>query len=162
MSKPLRIHLAVIGFYILLTVVFTWPLTPNLTTHIPGEATWAFDESTFIWNMWWFKFSILNLQQTPLETTYTFFPLGIDLTTYTFNLFHAAFGLPLQLSLSLPPANNLTLLFSYISSAYGTYLLVLYLLHRTMPHPTSHIPYPISPTSLLSRLEPYLPFQPAV
>jgi len=133
MSKPLRIHLAVIGLYTLLTVVLTWPLTSNLTTHIPGEATWAFDESTFIWNMWWFKFSILNLQQTPLETTYTFFPLGIHLTTYTFNFFHAAFGLPLQLSLSLPIANNLTLLFSYISSAYGTYLLVFYLLHQVTP-----------------------------
>ncbi len=130
MKKQYRLHLIAIGFYTLLTLFLTWPLARHLTTHIPGEATWAFDESTFIWNMWWFKFSILNLQQTPLESTYTFFPLGVNLTTYTFNLFNAAFGLPLQLSLSLPPANNLTLLFSYISSAYGTFLLSLYLLRQ--------------------------------
>lgn len=112
-----------------LAALLTWPLVLNLATHIPGEATWAFDESTFIWNMWWLKYSLLNLQQTPLVSTYTFFPLGVNLTTYTFNLFNAAFGLPLQLALSLPLANNLTLLFSYISSAYGMFLLSYYLLH---------------------------------
>ena len=128
MSKKLRLHLIVIALYALLAFLLTWPLAAHLTSHIPGETTWAFDESTFIWNMWWLKFSLLNLQQTPLVSTYTFFPLGINLTTYTFNLFHAAFGLPLQLAFSLPLANNLTLLFSYISSAYGMFLLSLYLL----------------------------------
>ncbi len=126
--KPYRIHLVVIALYTLLTVGLTWPLTAHLATHVPGEATWAFDESTFIWNMGWFKYSLLDLGQTPLHTNYIFFPLGIHLTTYTFNLFNAAFGLPLQLALSLPLASNLTLIFSYISSGYGMFLLSLYLL----------------------------------
>ena len=132
MIKVYRPHLISIGLYALLALFFTWPLAARITTHIPGEATWAFDESTFIWNMWWLKFSVLTLKQTPLFSAYTFFPLGVDLTTYTFNLFNAAFSLPLQMTLSLPLANNLTLLFSYISSAYGAYLLVLYLLHKTI------------------------------
>ncbi len=130
MSKKFRLHLIVIGLYTLLALVLTWPLAPQLTTHVPGEATWAFDESTFLWNMWWFKYSLLTLGQTPLESNYIFFPLGIKLTTYTFNLFNAAFGLPLQLAFSLPLAGNLTLLFSYVSSAYGMFLLSLYLLCR--------------------------------
>lgn len=130
MSKNLRIHLIVIGLYTVLTLGLTWPIAAHVASHIPGEATWAFDESTFIWNMWWFKFSLLNLAQSPLISTYTFFPLGIHLTTYTFNLFNAAFGLPLQLGLSLPLASNLTLFFAYISSAYGAFLLLLYLLTR--------------------------------
>ncbi|MCK6624273.1 MAG: hypothetical protein L6R45_03745 [Anaerolineae bacterium] len=130
MNKKYRPHLITIGLYTLLALFFTWPLAAHLTTHVPGEATWAFDESTFLWNMWWFKHSLLNLGQTPLESNYIFFPLGIKLTTYTFNLFNAAFGLPLQLAFSLPLASNLTLLFSFISSAYGMFLLSLYLLHR--------------------------------
>ncbi len=130
MSKAYRPHLIIIGFYLLLTLFLTWPLTPHLTTHLPGEPTWAFDESTFLWNMWWFKYSLLDLGQTPLASTYIFFPLGIRLTTYTFNLFNAAFGLPLQLAFSLPLAGNLALIFSYISSAYGMFLLLLYLLTR--------------------------------
>ena len=136
-----RIHLLAIGLYALLTIALTWPVAAQVTTHIPGEATWAFDESTFVWNMWWFKYSILALGQTPLETTYTFFPLGISLTTYTFNLFNAAFGLPLQLAFSLPLANNLTLFFSYVSSGYGTFLLVLYLLASSSPRQQPRVQY---------------------
>ena len=128
-----RTHLLALGLYTLLALFLTWPLAAQLTTHIPGEATWAFDESTFVWNMWWLKFSLLNLGQTPLLSSYIFFPLGIDLTTYTFNLFNAAFGLPLQLAFSLPLASNLTILFSYISSAYGMLLLSLYLLASPAP-----------------------------
>lgn len=149
MTKKLPIHLIAIAIYTLMTVWLTWPMTARLATHVPGEATWAFDESTFIWNMWWFKHSLLNLQQTPLATTYTFFPLGVNLTTYTFNLFNAALGLPLQLGISLPSANNLTLLFAYISSGYGTFLLVLYLLTRlpqnsttsNLQSPVANLPY---------------------
>jgi hypothetical protein len=130
MVKKYRFHLIIIGFYLLLALGLTWPVAGHLLTHVPGEATWAFDESTFIWNMWWFKFSLLNLGQPPLETTYIFFPLGIKLTTYTFNLFNAAFGLPVQLAGSLPLASNLAILFSYVSSAYGMYLLARYLLRK--------------------------------
>lgn len=125
-----RLHLSVIVLYLLLTLFFTWPLAANFATHIPGEATWAFDEYTFVWNMWWFRFSILNLGQAPLFTTYTFFPLGLNLTTYTFNLFNAAMGLPLQLAFSLPVASNIMLVFSFVSSAYGTFLLMIYLWRR--------------------------------
>jgi hypothetical protein len=121
-------HLLVLGLFGLLAVVLTWPLVPQLTTHIPGSAVWAFDESTFVWNMWWFKFSLLNLAQSPLHTNYIFYPLGIDLVLYTFNFFNALLGLPFQLALSLPLASNLALLFAYVMSGYGTYLLVLYLL----------------------------------
>jgi hypothetical protein len=130
MKNRYRPHFIAIALYTLLAMGLTWPLMAYLPTHIPGEATWAFDESTFVWNMWWLKQSVLALGQSPLHTGYTFFPLGIDLTTYTFNLFNAAFGLPLQLGLSLPLASNLTLLFSYISSAYGMFLFSRYLLPR--------------------------------
>jgi hypothetical protein len=127
---------------LLLTLFLTWPLPAHLASHVPGEATWAFDESTFLWNIWWFKYSILHLGQTPLESDYIFFPLGINLTTYTFNLFNAALALPLQLALSLPLSSNLTLLFSYLSSAYGAFLLALYLL--TQPNEKSKIPNRLS------------------
>ena len=126
-----RYHLLVAGLFLILSLVLTWPLVARLTTHIPGEATWAFDESTFIWNMWWLKFNVLTRGQSPLVSDYTFYPLGVRLTTYTFNLFNAALGLPLQLAFSLPLANNLVLLFSYFASAYGTFLLVLYLFHTS-------------------------------
>ncbi|GIK40738.1 MAG: hypothetical protein BroJett011_45710 [Chloroflexota bacterium] len=156
MRKSYRSHLFAIGLYTLLTLIFTWPLAAHLSTHVPGEATWAFDESTFLWNMWWLKYSLLTLQQPPLASHHIFFPLGIKLTTYTFNLFNAAFGLPLQLAFSLPLASNLALLFSFISSAYGTFLLSLYLLKqppttdrrpRSSASPSSPTTYYLLPTT---------------
>jgi hypothetical protein len=128
-------HLAPLGLYLFLTLALTWPLATHLATHLPGSAVWAFDESTFTWNMWWFKFSVLNLQQTPLHTNYIFYPLGIDLVLYTFNFFNAMVGLPLQMAFSLPLASNLVILAAYVLSGYGGYLLVNYVLAgRGSPH----------------------------
>lgn len=117
-----------LGLYTLLALALTWPLATHLTTHAIGSAVWAFDEYTFVWNLWWFKFSLLNLGQTPLHTDYIFYPLGIDLVSYTLNLFNGMLGLPLQLALPLPLASNLVILFTYIMSGYGGYLLACYLL----------------------------------
>ena len=121
-------HLTALGLYSLLALLLTWPLVTQLTTHIPGSAAWAFDESTFVWNMWWFKFSLLNLGQSPLHTGHIFYPLGIDLVLYTFNFFNAMLGLPLQMVFPLPLASNLTILCAYVLSGYGGYLLVSYVL----------------------------------
>lgn len=121
-------HFIVLGLYLLLAVALTWPLVMHITTHLPGSAEWAFDESTFAWNMWWFKFSLLDLQQSPLHTEYIFFPLGIDLVLYTFNFFNAMLGLPLLLAVGLPTASNLVILAAFVLSGYGGYLLVCYLL----------------------------------
>ncbi|MEJ2560416.1 MAG: hypothetical protein P8186_30190 [Anaerolineae bacterium] len=123
-----RPHIITLALYTLLALGLTWPLTAHLATHVPGSAVWAFDESTFVWNMWWFKFSLLNLGQSPLHTNYIFYPLGIDLVLYTFNFFNAMLGLPLQMTLPLPLTSNLVILFAYVASGYGGYLLTLYLL----------------------------------
>jgi len=123
-----RAHLVVFLLYLVLALVLTWPLAMHLTTHIPGSPAWAFDEFTFTWNMWWFKFSLLDLQRSPLHSDYIFYPLGIDLVLYTFNFFNAVFGLPLQVMCPLPLASNLVILAAYVLSGYGGYLLLRYLL----------------------------------
>lgn len=121
-------HIVVLGIYLLLALALTWPLAAQITTHLPGSAEWAFDESTFAWNMWWFQFSLLDLQQSPLHTDHIFYPLGIDLVLYTFNFFNAMLGLPLLLVAGLPLASNLVILAAFVLSGYGGYLLVCYLL----------------------------------
>ena len=81
----------------LLTFVLTWPWVAKFGTAFPGTPTWAFDESTFIWNIWRFKHNILNLQSSPLFTEDIFFPLGIDLVLYTYNFANALLGMPILL-----------------------------------------------------------------
>ncbi len=120
-------HALILTLYALLAVALTWPLARHLTTHVPGSDTWAFDEYTFLWNTWWLRYSLLDLGQNPLHTTHIFYPLGISLVLYTYNLFNALIALPLQAFLPLPAISNLTFLAATILSAYGTFLLTTYL-----------------------------------
>ncbi|MBN1660814.1 MAG: hypothetical protein JXA93_20635 [Anaerolineae bacterium] len=126
-----RTHLAVVALYAMLALVTTWPLARHLFTHVPGSYTWAFDEYTFVWNTWWFRYSVFNLGQSPLYTTHIFYPLGISLVLYTYNLFNALLSLPLQPFLPLPAISNLIFLLTTVVSAYGTFLLVGYQLRET-------------------------------
>ncbi|MCB9114936.1 MAG: hypothetical protein H6639_08285 [Caldilineaceae bacterium] len=130
LSGGARRHLLVLGLYTLLSVLLTWPLILHLTTHIPGVPQWAFDESTFVWNIWYFKQALIDGLQSPLHSELIWYPLGIDLILYTYNFYHVLAAMPLALATSLPLANNVTLLASTVLSGYGTWLLVSYLLGR--------------------------------
>lgn len=126
--NALRRHPLILGLYILLTLVLTWPLVARFTTHVPGVAQWAFDESTFVWNVWYFKHALVDQLSSPLHTELIWYPLGIDLILYTYNFFHALIAQPAMLAVNLPFGSNLALVFSTILSGYGTFLLVRYLL----------------------------------
>ena len=125
-----RRHLLPFGAYTGLSVLLTWPLLLHLTTHIPGVPQWAFDESTFVWNIWYFKQALIDSLQSPLHSELIWFPLGIDLILYTYNFYHVLAALPLMVATNLPLASNLTLLASTVLSGYGTWLLVSYLLGK--------------------------------
>ena len=122
------IHLAVLALFLALALVLSYPLITHFATHVPGSATWAFDEYTFVWNIWWFKRAVIDLHTSPLHTYLLFFPLGIDLILHTYNFFNALIALPLQMVMSLPAASNLTLVLSTVLSGYGAYLLTLHVL----------------------------------
>jgi hypothetical protein len=137
-----RIHALAVACYAILAVVLTWPLVQHLGTHLTGSYTWAFDEYTFVWNMWWFRHSLFDLGQNPLQSSYIFYPLGISLVLYTYNLFNVLISLPLQPFFSLPAISNLTFLFATVLSGYGTFLLVEYLLQIPDPESRTSDPKP--------------------
>ena len=128
-----RVHGLVLALYTLLALVLTWPLMWHLSSHVPGSDTWAFDEYTFLWNSWWFRYSLF-LGQSPLYSTHTFYPTGISLALYTYNLFNAVISIPLQPFLPLPAISNLTFLFATVLSGYGAFLLTHSLL-RNIQYP---------------------------
>lgn len=119
--------------FALMALGLTWPVVAHLSSRIPGTATWAFDESTFVWNIWYFKHALLDLHTSPLHTNLIWYPLGIDLILYTYNLFNALIALPLQVAANLPLASNVTLLMATALSGFGTYLLAFDLLHSDNP-----------------------------
>lgn len=125
-----RAHMSVLALYTLLTLLLTWPMAARLTSYVPGIAQWAFDESTFLWNVWYFKYSLVDHLASPLHSELIWYPLGIDLILYTYNFFHALLAQPLMLAFNLPLASNMALWLSTILSGYGVFLLVRYLLAR--------------------------------
>jgi len=124
----IRYHLLTLGLYTLLAIGLSYPLPLHLTTHVPGSATWALDEYSFVWNLWWFRHALLALGQSPLNSTHIFYPIGVDLGLYTFNLLNGAAALPLIPLLPLPLIHNLQWWGSSTLSAFGAYLLATELL----------------------------------
>lgn len=129
-SPAARRHLVALATYTVLSLVLSWPLFPHLLTHVPGVPQWAFDEATFVWNIWYFKHALLEKLQSPLHSELIWFPVGIDLVLYTYNFYHALAALPLALAVNLPFSSNIALLSSTVFSGYGTWLLTFSLLTR--------------------------------
>jgi len=126
--RRLRVSWTALGLYAFLALLMSWPIVTVLGSRVPGTATWAFDESTFVWNIWYFKHALLDLRTSPLHSGLIWYPLGIDLILYTYNFFNSLIALPLQLAFNLPTASNLSLLFATTMSGFGTYLLACYVL----------------------------------
>jgi len=139
-----RVSWTALGLYAFLALLMSWPVVTVLGSRVPGTATWAFDESTFVWNIWYFKHALLDLRTSPLHSGLIWYPLGIDLILYTYNFFNALIALPLQLAFNLPAASNLSLLFATTMSGFGTYLLTYYVLRspysveECQPQDTQH------------------------
>ena len=89
---------AILALFGALTIALMWPVVRHLATRLPGTETWAFDESTFVWNIWYFKHALLDLRVSPLHSDLIWTPLGIDLILYTYNFFNALIGMPLLLA----------------------------------------------------------------
>ena len=125
-----RNHAAVLGGFFVLGALLWWPLPLHLSTHVPGAPTWAYDEATFVWNIWYFKHALLDLLQSPLHSSLIYYPLGVDLILYTYNFYHVLASLPLALATNYVFASNISLLAATALSGYGAWLLVRYLLAR--------------------------------
>ncbi len=105
-----------------------------ITTRVPGTPTWAFDESTFLWNIWYFQHALLHLATNPLHSDLIWHPLGIDLILYTYNILNALLAAPFYWATgNIALASNLVLVLHTTLSGYGVFLLLLYLLRPRVP-----------------------------
>jgi|GEM_PF-1142051 len=112
--------LTILAFYAFLSLITTYPLILNFTTHAPGDIS---DAPALTWNLWWIKFSIFNANTNPLFTNYVFYPVGVDLVAYTLTLWNGFIALPIIFISNYVAANNFIVLFELTLSAYGMYLL---------------------------------------
>ncbi|TKJ31041.1 MAG: hypothetical protein CEE40_03035 [Chloroflexi bacterium B3_Chlor] len=122
---PWRGDIAVLGSYLLLTVILTYPLVFHFTSHVPGDGS---DDPALVWNLWWVKHALVDLRTNPLICDFMFYPIGIDLTFYTLTIVNGLASVPLQSVVGLVAGSNVILFLTFVLSGYGAYLLVKYLL----------------------------------
>lgn len=126
--------------YVILTVIFTYPVAFNLDK-IPGGGN---DANWFLWNLWWWKTSLLNFS-SPYYTTDIFYPIYANLAFSSTTPFNAILSIPLQLIFGLVVAYDILWLISFPIAGYGTYLLVKYLTGDTRAAFISGVVFMFSP-----------------
>jgi hypothetical protein len=112
---------AVLWLFLALTVAMTWPLVIEFTSSLPAGSG---DVRQNFWNFWWWKKSLLGLQQHPYWTQYLFFPTGVSLIFYTHSSFNMLLALPITVLLGPAAAYNFCVLFALTLAGWGAYLLV--------------------------------------
>lgn len=121
-SRPHTV--AVMGVFLLLTILMTYPLALRIDTHVCGDSG---DKHQFIWNFWWFHKALVELKTNPFFTPYLYHPHGTSLLLSATTPFNTLLSVPLQEVLSRTTVYNLFVLFSFWAAAVGMYCLVFHL-----------------------------------
>lgn len=106
--------------HVLLTLALTYPLVFNITEYLIGPPE---DNMQTLWNLWWVKHAILELNTHPYYTDYLFYPQGTSLVFHTLSLFNSLLAIPLQFVFGRITCYNLLILLSFVLAGWGMYLL---------------------------------------
>jgi hypothetical protein len=133
-SSPLRerggprlAHLRALGLFAVLTVLATWPLAAHFFSHVPGDPRDPGDYWAYYWDLWWVKHALLDLRQSPLHTSLLYHPDGTSLYFHSLLLAPSALMAPITAALGTTVSYNALVWLSFVGSAFGVYLLVLFL-----------------------------------
>ncbi len=144
-----RLSVLIFSSYALLSLVFTYPLVINLTTHVPGEVEG--DVPVYIWNLWWMKHSLLEWH-SPLFSDFIFAPYGVSLAFHAFVFLKAFIAVPLQALMSAWMAYNLLILFTFAMAGYAMFLLARHLTGDSHAAWVAGLVYAFSPYMLTRSL----------
>lgn len=75
----------VVGIYVVIAIILTWPLIANIGSLIPGMNGDSGDSWHFVWNIWWIKQVIVNHQDL-FFTEYLYYPNGVSLVYHTLTI----------------------------------------------------------------------------
>ena len=115
-----RLDLAIFALYLCLTVLMTYPVSFQLSTHLAGKPGDAF---AHLWSLWWAKKAWLELGSSLSNLSFFYFPVGASLPILSVTPMVQVIELPLAVMFKPVVAYNLSLLLTYILTAFFTYLL---------------------------------------
>jgi hypothetical protein len=116
-------HLAAVLGYVCVAVAFSWPLVPNITTHLTGDP--GGDTGVYVWNQWVFQHEARIEHRNPLTTEQIFSMTGrpVDLTQHNYTLFSNLLALPLAGTLGTVATFNVVYLATVVLTAWMTFVL---------------------------------------
>jgi len=124
--RGLNEHLLVLGVFVALSVILTYPLVKDLSSRILGPPAPG-DNFEYLYKVWWFKHALFDRHVSPFFNADMFYPFGYPVTLSETTLANTIPALPLTLLFGEVVAYNLTILISFVLSGLGMYLLVLHL-----------------------------------
>lgn len=127
-KSRIKEHILVLFFFVVLTLILTYPVITRITTHQAGDGGDGFQ---FMWNIWYVNRvlkeggGITNIYYTD----YQYYPNGTSLAFSTLSLTNTLFlAFPLTLITdNLVLIYNILFFLTFILAGYGMYLLVRYL-----------------------------------
>ncbi len=116
-------HLAAVLGYVCVAVAFSWPLLPNITTHLTGDP--GGDTGVYVWNQWVFQHGAVAERRNPFSTEHIFSltPRPVDLTQHNYTVFLNALALPLMGALGPVATFNVVYLMTVVLTAWATFTL---------------------------------------
>lgn len=117
--RPLPLRLVVVLGYVLAAVVFTWPLSLNLSTHLTGDP--GGDTGVYVWNQWVFHQELVE-GHNPLSTEKILsLTPRVDLSQHNYTPFLNLLALPLISSLGVIASFNIVFLAVCVLNGLMTY-----------------------------------------
>ncbi len=113
-----------------LTFALTYPLILHFSTFFVGDSE---DGASSVWAVWWMKYSLMDLHQSPLACDYLFYPFGVSLTYHHMPKVMGLISIPFQYIFGLTAAYNLLFVGTFVATGLTTYWLVRRLTGERLP-----------------------------
>lgn len=116
-------------FYLLLTLIMTYPLVAHFTDGVLGAPG---DNFEYLYKLWWFKHAVFDLGISPFFNADVFYPEGYHLALHEMSLANISLGMPLTVLGGETVSYNALVLMSFVLSGFGAYLLTFRLTRQRL------------------------------
>jgi hypothetical protein len=156
-ATPAKTYLAALLFYAALTPIMTYPMALHLADAVPGP---PWDNFVWLYDLWWFKHSLIELGVSPWFNPQMFHPFGYEVGLSETILASKAIGLPFLLLGGEVVAFNALVWASFILSGFTMYLLVLRQTRNTWAALLSGVIYAFAPYRMHALAAGWIPLLP--
>jgi hypothetical protein len=114
----------VLAGFLLVAVLFSWPLPRQIATHLPGAPDG--DTGVYVWNLWVFQHELIDQRTLPYFTERIFAASGrANLSLHNYTTFANLLALPLVRWLGVVATFNVVYIALTTLTAYAMYLLAM-------------------------------------